>query len=210
MSDFRCILRGTFISGQYHFGYTGPVSLHFTAASGQSLLFRKEVLINTFSGIPLGMWLLLCSFFSSTSITLRVGWVKVWSGSAVAGLFVEQLEVQKFTTPALLASQLKTKVESCGQGDNGTAQPSPSLREAETGHCHPRILSHSHSLKSSICILTLALRAYSSFSVSGPPGRGKVNHPFMPPKFISLDLHLFTLMAHPWSTLAWASLTVIF
>lgn len=165
----------------------------------------KYIFRNTIGNVVTLMFLLF-----STSITLRVGWVKVWSGSAVAGLFVEQLEVQKFTTPALLASQLKTKVESCGQGDNGTAQPSPSLREAETGHCHPRILSHSHSLKSSICILTLALRAYSSFSVSGPPGRGKVNHPFMPPKFISLDLHLFTLMAHPWSTLAWASLTVIF
>lgn len=49
-------------------------------------------------------WLLLRPFFSSISLTLRVGWVRTWSGSTLADLSVKQLEVQELIASPPLAS----------------------------------------------------------------------------------------------------------
>lgn len=58
--------------------------------------------MSTFSGIPLEMWFLLPPFFSSTSRTLRV-WVRALSGSTLASLSVEKLEVKELPEHPLLA-----------------------------------------------------------------------------------------------------------
>lgn len=109
-------------------GNTGPVSLLFTAvlttissASGQSLLFRKEIPISTFSGILVEMWLVLCPFFFSTLLTLRVVWVRTLSGRTLAGLPMEQLEVQELTaTPSPgLCLNWKQRSQLYGPVDNG-------------------------------------------------------------------------------------------
>lgn len=159
-------------------------------------------------------WLLFCSFSSSTSTSLysqsRLAEGLVWKHScrpfcgAAGGS-----RAHCSSSPGLCLNR-KQRWEPCDQVGDGPAQPGPSSPEAETGCCQPRVLPHSQPLWSAICILSLALRASTSSSVSSRPGRGRANHPSVQPKSVCHDLHLFTLMAHPWSTLAWASLTVVF
>lgn len=111
MSDLRGILRGTFISDQCHYWKYRACFSPFHCCFGNSFncfrsifALQKEIPMSTFSGMPLEMWLLLRPFFSSISLTLRVGWVRTWSGSTLADLSVKQLEVQELIASPPLAS----------------------------------------------------------------------------------------------------------
>lgn len=166
MSDFRDILRGTFILDQYHHwkyrGHFSPFHCCFgniPTASDRSLLFRKEMPVSTFSGMPLEMWLLLHFFFSSTFLTHGALWVRAYVWKYFCRLFYGAAGgsgAHCSCSPGLCFNWLQ-RLEPCGQVDDGPAQPGASLREAKTGHCQHRVLPHSYW--SPICIVPVVLRA---------------------------------------------------
>lgn len=156
MSDFRGVLRGTFISDQYHcWKYRACFSLFHCCFGNISNCFRSIFAFqkrNTnayFFGNALGN--VLCSFFSSTFLTLKAGWVRTWSGSTLSGLSVEQAEVLELTAPPSLAFiSTENKGVTLWPSRQWTSSAWSFFKGGRGWTFQPRFLSHNHSLKSSI------------------------------------------------------------
>ncbi|KAF6104388.1 hypothetical protein HJG60_011332 [Phyllostomus discolor] len=167
MSDFRGILRGTFISNQYHYWkYRARFSPFHCCFGNSTICFRSTFAFQErnsneyFFRNTLGNVVTLTSLlFLSLTYSQSLGEGLIWEYSCkpVCG---ETGSSGTHGTPSPgLCLNWKQRWEPCDQVDKSPAQPGPSLGQAETGHCQPRALSHSYSLKGSIYTLSLALRA---------------------------------------------------
>lgn len=158
-------MKGTFISDQYHYWKYRACSSPFHCCFGNSsncfrsiFAFQKRDTDEPFfrnaleNVVTLLLPLVLNLPYSQSSLAEWKQSCRPFCGAAGGS--------RAHCSSSLgLCLNWKQRWEACGQLDNGPAQSGLSAREAEIGHSQPRILPYSHLLWSSICILSLALRA---------------------------------------------------